>query len=223
MSKARCGGITFCDVCKEDAVRVLGDIQKGKSSMRIEKYTTRPDSVEAVHLTRENINEVAIWCGGDTIVEAKSSDHTDVYMALTVPRANGPIDAQIGMYILKNARGRFEVSTQQNFEAKYGRSTILANEADKIMKRVDEGNVSPEEARALAESSAQAILGQSAGSARIKSYAEVEASEAQAKHFGGGPISLDIDDHVGNNDRAIAAQQESVKARHTLFGKPSGR
>jgi len=88
----------------------------------IQKYTTRPDEVEAVQVTSENIDQIARWCGGEVVREGKASDPTDVYQAVTVPRVNGPIDARLGYYVIKNSRGRFEVSSPEIFEKKFGRS-----------------------------------------------------------------------------------------------------
>ena len=140
--------------------------------MDIQKYTTHPDEIEAIQLSRENIEEVAVWCGGEIITEPKASDPSDVYMALTVPRANGPLDAQINDYVIKNARGRFEVMKPNLFVTKYGLSVR---------------------------------------SARIQSVSVVPEGE------GTGNISLDVDDHF---QQAIKDRQQ---ARHTFFGKPSGR
>lgn len=134
MSKARCGGPRFCDICRDDVARV-----ESKVKMDIQKYTTRPDEVDAIQLTRENIEEVAVWCGGEIITEPKASDPSDVYMALTVPRANGPIDAQVGFYVLKNARGRFEVNSPEIFEKKFGRSYGSARIKSASVVPEDEG------------------------------------------------------------------------------------
>lgn len=128
--------------------------------MEVHSYTTRPDQIEAVQLSRENIEELAVWCGGDIIREPKSSDPSDVYLALTVPRVNGPLDAQIGDFVIKNARGRFEIKRADIFVAMYGRSATLSDAADKLVKAVEDQLFTPEQ---MQDAAFQTVYGRPRG------------------------------------------------------------
>ena len=49
------------------------------------RYRKKPVIIEAVALTRNNVHDVAAWCGGRVIEEGKASDPSDVYLALDIP------------------------------------------------------------------------------------------------------------------------------------------
>ena len=49
------------------------------------KYRKKPVVIEAMRVTPTNVHEVAAWCGGRVISEAKPSDPTDVYVGLDIP------------------------------------------------------------------------------------------------------------------------------------------
>lgn len=105
--------------------------------MTIQKFTTRLDEIEAMEITLANVEEVADWCGGEVMQEAKSSDHTDVYTAVTVPMISGPVDLPVGYYLIKNSRGRFEGMTATAFHQKYEGSLTQVPLPAKMQERVD--------------------------------------------------------------------------------------
>lgn len=113
--------------------------------MTVQKFTTRVDEIEAMQITLDNVDEVAQWCGGEVIREAKASDPTDVWTAVTVPMISGPVDLAVGYYVIKNSRGRFEGMTATAFHQKYQGSLTQAPLPDKMQERVDE-NMDPHRA-----------------------------------------------------------------------------
>lgn len=59
-----------------------------------QKFRKKPVIIEAMLLTRSNVHEVARWCGGRVIEEAKSSDPSDVYIAVDIPTLEGVMRAE---------------------------------------------------------------------------------------------------------------------------------
>lgn len=80
------------------------------------RYQSKVHFVEAMKLTKENLDEAAVWCGGKVIESSKNSDPTDVYRALQFPTLNGIVNATIGDVLTKDADGRFNKMTTQDFE-----------------------------------------------------------------------------------------------------------
>ena len=80
------------------------------------KFVKRPVEIEAVALTRENVRDVAAWCGGRVIEEGKSSDPSDVYLGLDIPTLEGVMRGETmdssgryphGDWIIKGVGGEF--------------------------------------------------------------------------------------------------------------------
>lgn len=95
-------------------------------------YRKRPVEIEAMHLTRENIEEVARWCGGRVVREEKPGDPTDVYVALDIPTLEGRMRAETfhpstyrngayqgGDYVIRGVQGEFYPCKPDIFEATY--------------------------------------------------------------------------------------------------------
>lgn len=88
------------------------------------KYRKKPVEVEAMHLTRENVDTVARWCGGRVIHEAKPGDPSDVYVALDIPTLEGVMRAEThsgGDYVIKGVKGEFYPCKPDIFEQTYDR------------------------------------------------------------------------------------------------------
>ena len=86
------------------------------------KYRKKPVVIEAVRVTPTNVREVAAWCGGRVISEAKSSDPTDVYVGLDIPTLEGVMRAQTyhgGDYVIRGVQGEFYRCEPDIFEATY--------------------------------------------------------------------------------------------------------
>lgn len=86
------------------------------------QYRKKPVVIEAMHLTRENVREVARWCGGRVFEDAKASDPTDVYVALDIPTLEGTMRAEThggGDFIIRGVQGEFYPCKPDIFEATY--------------------------------------------------------------------------------------------------------
>lgn len=92
------------------------------------RYRKKPVIFEAVALTRDNVHDVAAWCGGRVIEEGKASDPSDVYLALDVPTLEGLKRGETmdpsgryphGDWIIKGARGEFYPCDPGIFAANY--------------------------------------------------------------------------------------------------------
>ena len=83
------------------------------------EYTTEPEVIEAVLVTPGNVNEVAVWCGGEVTWNVKPSDHTDESISMVVPRVGGQFYVYNGEYLVRNKKtGRFSRLTAKEFEEK---------------------------------------------------------------------------------------------------------
>lgn len=92
------------------------------------KYRKKPVEVEAMILTRENVKEVAAWCGGRVIEKGKASDPSDVYVALDIPTLEGVMRAETmdssgrfahGDAVIRGVHGEFYPCKPDIFEATY--------------------------------------------------------------------------------------------------------
>lgn len=73
-------------------------------------YRKKPVEVQAWHITKENVYEVAKWCGGRVIQEIDPADPTDVYIGLDIPTLEGVMRAKIsggGDYVIRGVHGEF--------------------------------------------------------------------------------------------------------------------
>lgn len=84
------------------------------------KYRKKPVTIEAMQLTRDNVHDVAAWCGGRVIKESNSADRNDVYIALDIPTLEGIMRAETfhtstyrngryhgGDYVIRGVAGEF--------------------------------------------------------------------------------------------------------------------
>lgn len=96
------------------------------------RYRKKPVVIEAMQLTRENAHDVARWCGGRVIEEAKPGDPTDVYIAVDIPTLEGVMRAEAfhhstwdgtqytgGDYIIRGVQGEFYPCKPDIFTATY--------------------------------------------------------------------------------------------------------
>lgn len=70
--------------------------------------------VEAVKVTDETIDQIAVWTGGQ-IVKEKDTDTNDVYMGINVPTAEGNERASAGSYVVLYGN-YFDVAPGAKFE-----------------------------------------------------------------------------------------------------------
>lgn len=92
------------------------------------QYRKKPVTIEAVALTRENVHDVANWCGGRVVEEVKSSDPSDVYVALDIPTLEGNMRGETfdtsfryphGDWVIKGVKGEFYPCKPDIFDSTY--------------------------------------------------------------------------------------------------------
>ncbi|WP_119697014.1 hypothetical protein [Microbacterium halotolerans] len=71
-----------------------------------QRFRKKPVEIEAMQLTRENVADVAAWCGGRVIKQVKPGDPTDVYVAawcggrvIEQVKPGDPTDVYVGLDI----------------------------------------------------------------------------------------------------------------------------
>jgi hypothetical protein len=85
-----------------------------------QNYVRKPNRVEVVEITKDNIVEVATWCGGriNHIRNVMSSDL--IPDTIGVPSLYGAISADIGSFVARELEtGRFSVMTKDHLEQEY--------------------------------------------------------------------------------------------------------
>ena len=85
------------------------------------KYRKRPVVIEAMILTRDNVHEVARWCGGRVVEKVKPGDPTDVYIGLDIPTLEGVMRAETSDYVIRGVNGEFYPCKPDIFEKTYER------------------------------------------------------------------------------------------------------
>lgn len=83
----------------------------------IGRYVKKPIQVEAVLLTRDNIDRIANWCGGE-INKFIDTDGT-VRKSIKIHTLEGDHMAQIGDYIIRGIVGEFYPCRGDIFEMTY--------------------------------------------------------------------------------------------------------
>lgn len=83
------------------------------------KFRQKPVVIEAQELTPESSSEVARWCGGRVIKEAKASDPSDVYVGLDIPTLEGVMRANAGDWIIRGVNGEFYPCRDDIFRQTY--------------------------------------------------------------------------------------------------------
>lgn len=86
-----------------------------------EKYFSLDDcfNVEANQLTHDNVEAVALWCGGVSVVEHDAIDNNVTFAGINVPTPHGMQRAQEGDYIVRQLIGDFIVVKAYDFAKKY--------------------------------------------------------------------------------------------------------
>ena len=93
---------------------------------RPETFIKKPVTIQAWRLTRDNIKQVAEWCGGQAEFEEKPSDPTDVHWWLDIPTLEGVMKGSLGDYVIRGVKGEFYACKPDIFEATYTRPTRRA-------------------------------------------------------------------------------------------------
>lgn len=77
-----------------------------------QRYRSKVDFVDALLLDKGNLNDAAIWCGGEIV-----DDYAGYVFQF--PTLNGVGTADIGEYLIRGKDGRFTTMTKVAFEEKY--------------------------------------------------------------------------------------------------------
>ena len=88
--------------------------------MNIPKYRKKPIVVEAMQLSRFNLNEILIW--GNKKIEQKYADFTGFscyHSAVAITTSTGTHDAYEGDWIVKGINGEFYAMPDNTFKELY--------------------------------------------------------------------------------------------------------
>lgn len=85
-------------------------------SLKTEKYTRKPFTVEAVQVTSENFNAVAEWCGGE--VQSLSDGASFIKVDVSRPITTRQTRAFPGDWVLFAGRN-FKVYTEKAFRTNF--------------------------------------------------------------------------------------------------------
>lgn len=88
------------------------------------QYRKRPENIEAIELTKDNVEEVARWCGGtlNSVRNVLNETNCPNAHSLAIPSIYGGIEAEIGTVIVRNSEtGVFSIMTKEHLEREYQR------------------------------------------------------------------------------------------------------
>lgn len=88
--------------------------------MNIPKYRKKPIVVEAMQISRYNLNEILTW--GNKKIEQKYADFTgfsSYHFAVTIITSTGTHDAYEGDWIVKGINGQFYAMPDDTFKELY--------------------------------------------------------------------------------------------------------
>lgn len=116
--------------------------EKEETNMDIKRFQRKTFEVEAVHVTDENINEVAKWVGGYVSGATPSaSGRNNRYVKVNVqhPLNDEQTKAYVGTWVLKSDKG-FKVYKDRPFKANFDevRENVFVNGGDAAWAKVEE-------------------------------------------------------------------------------------
>jgi len=83
------------------------------------RYQLIAVAVEAMKLEPENVERVAVWCGGVEVQETDALDSTKKFVALNIPTLRGVERATQGWYVIRDRNGAFSTMSPEEFQNKY--------------------------------------------------------------------------------------------------------
>ena len=92
------------------------------ADIRVGLFRKKPVVIEAVRCSPENVDRVALWCGGRVRREFSPVDPTDVYTALDIPTLEGVMTANTyhgGDWVIRGVKGEFYPCKPDVFDATY--------------------------------------------------------------------------------------------------------
>jgi hypothetical protein len=91
-------------------------------SLNTQQYVKKPSRLEVVELTKDNLVQVATWCGGRINDIRNVMSDTGNTSSIGVPSLYGAIDAEIGSFIAREVEtGKFLVMTKEHLDHEYQR------------------------------------------------------------------------------------------------------
>lgn len=96
----------------------------------MDRYIKKPQEMEAVKLTAENVRKVADWCNGDLVDEMDALSPEVHYVGLNIPSMGEKIRASEGQIIQKIGEGMFAVHDAHIWERQFS----LAETQDDIRR-----------------------------------------------------------------------------------------
>ena len=96
-------------------------------TLNTQQYMKKPENLEVVELTKDNVEEVARWCGGTLNSVRSILNDTDCPLphSLAIPSVHGGIEAELGTFVVRNSEtGRFSVMTREHLEREYVRRGV---------------------------------------------------------------------------------------------------
>ena len=75
----------------------------------------RFDAIEAIQLTKENVDQVVAWCDGTPIEETDALDSEKRYVGINIPSWGGVVRASEGDFVIKDHLGEFHTRWPQHF------------------------------------------------------------------------------------------------------------
>ena len=95
-------------------------------------YRKKPVVVEARKLTKENVNEIAEWCGGDATSENVLNGVGRNGLAMVIYTLEGTMIAREGDYIIKGVAGEFYPCRSDIFQNTYEDITFSEDDCDPV-------------------------------------------------------------------------------------------
>lgn len=89
--------------------------------MYVHVYRKKVESVRAVKLSPESVDEAARWCGGRRVEEKDPFDENQIKVGLNIPTLEGVVRASEDDYIIQDFEGGFRVMSSSEFESQYER------------------------------------------------------------------------------------------------------
>jgi hypothetical protein len=111
--------------------------ERAMSKITPKKYLSKPTMVEAIQISRNNMADVAEWCGGEVKVEKDGAGKVIRFVKVKVWRAQNPKQTQgfVGCWVLRRPTG-FKVYTDKAFKSSF-------TDGDSIPMVEDDPTVSP--------------------------------------------------------------------------------
>jgi hypothetical protein len=87
------------------------------------KYTH--EFVNAIKLTADNVEKLAMWCDGNSVIETDPTDTANKYVGINVPTELGMVRASEGDYIVQRSLSIFYTLKPIAFENAFGRANQI--------------------------------------------------------------------------------------------------